>query len=607
MLCLVIAALFSACTAPQENAQQTVPPPTTQEAPADRPAAAGEVDHGTNGATPVLAKPAFGRDDLKSMPIEEARAELSARGQGAVALQAYPAGPPPAREVRQLKSAQPVVALDELERVVATPQDTERYQHQVDNPIKLVAEHPVSTFSIDVDTGSYANVRRFLNSGRLPPHDAVRVEEMINYFPYQYALPRADAAPFAVATELARAPWSNTTQLLRIGIKGKDIAKQSLPPANIVFLIDVSGSMDSPDKLPLLKSAMQRFTAELRAQDQVSMVVYAGASGLVLPPTPGNKKEKILNALEQLSAGGSTHGAAGIELAYQTAQSAYIEGGINRILLATDGDFNVGVTDFNALKNLVELKRKSGVALSTFGFGSGNYNDQLMEQLADVGNGSYSYIDNANEARKALVDEFSSTLATIAQDVKIQIEFNPATVAEYRLIGYENRVLKREDFNNDKIDAGEIGAGHTVTALYEIRLVGVEGSHIDPLRYARPETPAAPAGEELAFVRLRYKDPGASTSKLIEVPVQGGAVGREFAQASTEFRFAAAVAGFGQLLRGGKLTGDFDYADAAGIADAALGDDRFGYRAELVRLINRAAGLSTAQGHAVQQISRAAR
>lgn len=343
----------------------------------------------------------------------------------------------------------------------------EQYQNLPDNPVHSVAQTPVSTFSVDVDTGSYANVRRFLNQGRLPPEGAVRLEEMVNYFPYDYALP-TDGSPFGVTTEVASTPWNPNTRLLRIGIKASERAVAELAPANLVFLVDVSGSMDRREGLPLVKSTLKLLVDKLRAQDRVSLVVYAGESRVVLKPTSGRDKAKIRNAIDQLTAGGSTAGASGIELAYQMAREGFIDQGINRILLATDGDFNVGISDFDSLKQMAVDQRKSGVSLTTLGFGVDNYNEHLMEQLADAGDGNYAYIDNLREARKVLVEQLSSTLAVVARDVKLQVEFNPAQVSEYRLLGYENRALKREDFNNDKVDAGEIGAGHTVTALYEI-------------------------------------------------------------------------------------------------------------------------------------------
>ncbi|MGH8679793.1 MAG: vWA domain-containing protein, partial [Burkholderiales bacterium] len=390
-------------------------------------------------------------------------------------------------------------------RAPSEPLDRENYAHFDDNTLKRVVEHPVSTFSIDVDTGAYSNARRMLNAGRLPRQDAVRVEEFINYFAYDYPAPTDRSRPFNVITELGPNPWNSKTHLLHIGLKGFEVPKSKIPAANLVFLIDVSGSMNSPDKLELLKTSLKLLTNELRPSDRISMVVYAGATGVVLEPVAGDQKAKIIAALESLSAGGRTNGAAGIRLAYQMAEQAFVKGGINRVLLATDGDFNVGTTSFEALKDLVEEKRKTGISLTTLGFGTGNYNDHLMEQLADAGNGNYAYIDTLNEARKVLVDQMSSTLQTIAKDVKIQIEFNPSVVSEYRLIGYENRTLAREDFNNDRVDAGDIGAGHSVTAVYEITLAGNGGERADPLRY-QPETGAiAGRNTELAFLRLRYK------------------------------------------------------------------------------------------------------
>lgn len=471
--------------------------------------------------------------------------------------------------------------------------DREQYGHIVENPAKRVAESPVSTFSIDVDTGSYANVRRMLNAGRLPPADAVRVEEMINYFPYAYDLPRGNA-PFAVYTEIAPAPWNHNHHLLRIGIKGQDVAKNSLPPANLVFLVDVSGSMMPPERLPLLKSALKLLVRQLRPQDRVSLVTYASGTQVVLEPTSGAQKRRIMAALDNLQAGGSTNGAGGIVLAYRMAEQGYINGGINRILLATDGDFNVGITSFDALKNMVEEKRRGGVSLSTLGFGVGNYNEKLMEQLADAGNGNYSYIDTLNEGQKVLVNEMTSTLATIAKDVKIQIEFNPTVVSEYRLVGYENRMLKREDFNNDKVDAGEVGAGHTVTAIYELTLKGDAGS-VDPLRYGNEPESATGKSGELAFLRLRYKAPDGDVSRLAEWPLHRQDVKSSFAEATPEFRFAAAVAAFGQQLRGGKYIREMGYAETARIAAESRGADTFGYRGEFVRLVNLAASLSTGQ------------
>ncbi|WP_025855474.1 VWA domain-containing protein [Pseudomonas sp. CHM02] len=460
----------------------------------------------------------------------------------------------------------------------------EQYESLPDNPVHRVAETPVSTFSVDVDTGSYANVRRFLNQGSLPPEGAVRLEEMVNYFPYHYALP-TDGSPFGVTTEVAATPWNPHTQLLRIGIKASDRAVAQLAPANLVFLVDVSGSMDRREGLPLVKSTLKLLVDQLREQDRVSLVVYAGESRVVLKPTSGRDKVTIRNAIDQLTAGGSTAGASGIELAYQMAREGFIDNGINRILLATDGDFNVGISDFDSLKQMAAEKRKSGVSLTTLGFGVDNYNEHLMEQLADAGDGNYAYIDNLREARKVLVDQLSSTLAVVARDVKLQVEFNPARVSEYRLLGYENRALKREDFNNDKVDAGEIGAGHTVTALYEIVPKGEKG-WLEPLRYA-----AAPAtadkSAELAMLRVRYKSAAGGDSQLIERPISN-----ESSKASDDLRFASAVAAFAQQLKGdGRYTGNMSLQDTAALARSARGDDPFGLRNEFVQLVELAQSL----------------
>ena len=462
----------------------------------------------------------------------------------------------------------------------------EQYQALADNPIHSVAESPVSTFSADVDTGAYANVRRLLNQGRLPPEGAVRLEEMVNYFPYSYALP-SDGSPFGVTTELAATPWNPHTRLLRIGIKASDRAVAELAPANLVFLVDVSGSMDRREGLPLVKSTLKLLVDQLRDQDRVSLVVYAGESRVVLEPTSGREKAKIRTAIEQLTAGGSTAGASGIELAYQMAQQAFIPQGINRILLATDGDFNVGVSDFDSLKQMAVDKRKTGISLTTLGFGVDNYNEHLMEQLADAGDGNYAYIDNLREARKVLVDQLGSTLAVVAKNVKLQVEFNPAQVSEYRLLGYENRALKREDFSNDKVDAGEVGAGHTVTALYEIVPAGEKG-WLEPLRYGKSEAAVAAKNGEMAMLRVRYQQPDGGKSLLIERPIAN-----QVAPASEDLRFAAAVAAFSQQLKDARYTGDFSLKDTEALARGARGDDRFGLRNEFVQLVELAQSLRT--------------
>lgn len=469
--------------------------------------------------------------------------------------------------------------------------DRENYRHIEANPVRLAAEDPVSTFSIDVDTAAYSNVRRLLSRGALPPSDAVRVEELINYFSYDYPAPEADDA-FEVVTELGPAPWHPGRKLLHIGIQGQRLAVDELPPANLVFLIDVSGSMRSPDKLDLLKASMKLLLKRLDADDRVAIAVYAGAAGAVLEPTPGDRHATIEAAIDRLAAGGSTNGGAGIQLAYALARQGFIADGINRVILATDGDFNVGTTSEERLEDLVARQRASGVALTVLGFGTGNYNDALMQRLAQSGNGHAAYVDTLNEARKVLVDELSSTLAIIASDVKIQLEFNPAVVAEYRLLGYETRLLDREDFNDDRVDAGDIGAGHSVTALYEITLHDSPARRIDPLRYgAAPEPPPSARAGELAFLRLRYKSPGAAGSRLIERPLRLADGRRALADTSRDFRFAAAVAGFGALLRGGAGLEDFAYDDVIDLAGAARGPDPFGYRAEFLGLVRTAQAL----------------
>ncbi|WP_373387963.1 von Willebrand factor type A domain-containing protein [Pseudomonas alcaligenes] len=467
----------------------------------------------------------------------------------------------------------------------------EQYQKIESSPVQAVAQQPVSTFSIDVDTGAYANVRRFLNDGSLPPKDAVRLEELVNYFPYAYPKPEGDV-PFSVATELATTPWNPETRLLRVAIKAADLSAAELPPANLVFLVDVSGSMDRREGLPMVQSTLKLLVDQLRPQDRVALVTYAGNASVVLESTAGSDKAKIRAAIDQLSAGGSTAGESGIQLAYQEAQKSMLKGGINRILLATDGDFNVGISDFETLKQLAADKRKTGVSLTTLGFGTDNYNEQLMEQLADAGDGNYAYIDNLREARKVLVDQLSSTLAVVAKDVKIQVEFNPAEVSEYRLLGYENRALKREDFSNDKVDAGEIGAGHTVTALYEVVPVGAKG-WLEPLRYTQANEKPGKAGE-IAWLRLRYKAPEGGASQLVERPISKGQA-TPINQASEDLRFAAAVAAFAQQLGDAKYTGDFSLADSARLARGAKGEDPFGLRGEFVQLVELAQSLQTPQ------------
>ncbi|HHG89619.1 MAG TPA: DUF3520 domain-containing protein [Devosia sp.] len=470
----------------------------------------------------------------------------------------------------------------------------DQFAEFAENTVKSVASEPVSTFSIDVDTASYAYVRRALNEGRLPDPNAVRIEELVNYFTYDYSAPTDIESPFAPTIDIVATPWNSDTQLMRIGIEGYVPADVERPPVNLVFLVDTSGSMNAPDKLPLLKQALTLLVDQLSENDTVSIVAYAGSAGTVLEPTPATDKAAIVNALNNLGAGGSTAGAAGIELAYQLAEQAKIEGGINRVMLATDGDFNVGISSNRALKNFIEEKRKSGTFLSILGFGSGNLNDALMQTLAQNGNGSAYYIDSFREAHKVLVAEAGSTLVTIARDVKIQIEFNPALVAEYRLIGYETRALAREDFNNDRVDAGDVGAGHTVTALYELTPVGAQRQLIDPLRYGDSVELEGGAVDtsELGFFKLRYKLPDENSSRLIETPITTDMVQDNLAQASDDMRFATAVTAFGQKLRGSVYAGDMAWDDIRALAAGARGEDKLGYRSEFLTLVDLAASLS---------------
>jgi len=462
--------------------------------------------------------------------------------------------------------------------------NTENYAAIEENQFLSPQDQPLSTFSIDVDYASYSNTRRFIKNGSLPPVDAVRIEELVNYFSYNYAEPMA-GKPFSVHTELSPCPWQPENQLLHIGLKAKEVPMIEVPASNLVFLLDVSGSMSSPDKLPLLINSFQLLSNQLRPEDRVAIVVYAGASGVVLPSTPGNQKDRILAALEGLEAGGSTAGSEGIELAYQIAEEHFIQNGNNRIILATDGDFNVGVSSEGALQRLIERKREKGVFLSVLGFGTGNIQDAKMETLADHGNGQYAYIDDLLEARKFLVTELSSTLLTVAKDVKIQIEFNPERVGEYRLIGYENRLLAAEDFNNDQKDAGEIGAGHTVTTLYELTPPGSRSGKVDPLKYQTNKATTAAHSEEWGMLKLRYKEPQGSVSKLIEEPITQA---DWEAQPSEDLAFSSAVVGFGMLLRKSEYAGDMNYEQVLALARSGKGEDHSGYRAGFIQLVELA-------------------
>jgi len=475
--------------------------------------------------------------------------------------------------------------------------DRENYEDVDANPIQVVSTDPVSTFSIDVDTASYSNVRRMLTSGRLPPQDAVRTEELINYFRYDYPLPQSREQPFSTNVTVTPSPWAEGRQLVHIGLQGYNIVPRERPPLNLTLLLDVSGSMAEANKLPLVIQSMRMLVEQMNARDRVSIVVYAGAAGAVLPPTPGNERGRIIAALENLHAGGSTAGGEGLRLAYSLAEQNFNRNSVNRVIIATDGDFNVGINNPQELEDFVERKRDTGIYLSVLGFGSGNYNDALMQTLAQNGNGIAAYIDTLNEARRVLRDEMASSMFTIANDVKIQVEFNPARVAEYRLIGYETRMLNREDFNNDRVDAGEIGSGHAVTAIYEIVPVGGRTFN-DPLRYQN-ERAAAGTASEIAFLRIRYKLPGQDTSRLIERPITERDAVRDIAQAPESTRWAAAVAGYGQLLRHDQfLRQGYGYDDVISLAQGARGRDEFGWRAEFIQLARSAqsaAALPTAQ------------
>jgi len=461
----------------------------------------------------------------------------------------------------------------------------EKYAHIEENKRKSVANEPVSTFSIDVDTASYANVRRFITGGHLPPEDAVRIEEMINYFDYSYEAPQDKTIPFKVTTELGPTPWNSGSYLLHIGIKGYQPVQAAQPARNLVFLIDVSGSMQDENKLGLLKKSLRLLVKQLRSQDRVAMVVYAGSSGLVLPSTSGDQHNKIISAVEWLQAGGSTNGGAGIELAYAVAQEHFVKNGVNRVILATDGDFNVGPSSTEDLLDLIKQKKSSGVGLTVLGFGMGNYNDEMLEAVSNAGDGNAAYIDNLKEAQKVLVTDMGATLNTIAKDTKIQVEFNPQQVSSYRLIGYENRMLSREDFKNDRIDAGEVGAGHTVTALYEITLN-------DGLRYQEDSAKGSKFNDELGFLKIRYKRPDESISREMVHAVKKEDIHEKLLKTSDNFRFSAAVAAFGQQLRHSKYIEGYKYNELFDLASGSRGTDRYGYRSEFLQLVQLAESLN---------------
>ena len=595
-LLLVLAILcFAGCYKYQESSQPAEAGPEDESAGVDqnRPAEGQE----QTGAQVTDASPAVNRNNRKPSDVQNAK-QVHQRGAASVNPRNKPISEQQVSvaDYSDLAFAIPPRAL--YQPYQHPPTDRENYQSFEENSVKSVAETPVSTFSIDVDTAAYSNIRRMLTrEGRLPPRDSVKLEEMINYFSYLYELPESKQQPFSVSVEMAPAPWNPKHQLLQVGLKGFEPELAVRPAANLTFLVDVSGSMQSADKLELVKKSLRLLVNQLNSRDHIALVVYAGAAGMVLDATSGDQKAKILGAIDSLQAGGSTNGGAGIRLAYRLAQQHFKPEGINRVIIASDGDMNVGTVNIEQLKDLVATKREQGVALSTLGFGGGNYNYTLMEQLADVGNGNAAYIDTLREAQKVLVQQMQSTLLTIAKDVKIQIEFNPGVVVEYRLLGYENRLLNREDFRNDKVDAGEIGAGHTVTALYELVLAGSEATMIPALRYGeQAENSAQQRENEIAYVRLRYKQPGADQSVEFSTAVLRDQQSADLSAASDNLRFASAVAGFGQLLRGGKYTGQWSYDEALQLARNAKGEDLHGYRAELVSLVELAKSLSISQG-----------
>ncbi|MDE0366061.1 MAG: VWA domain-containing protein [Gammaproteobacteria bacterium] len=547
--------------------------------------------------------------DMKSIASERGargsspREKLPGRAQEAMAYEEIALHAPPADTGVRVHPAAPAAMT--LKQAREGPpqrgyrdQGRDQFADFETNPVKIVAEEPVSTFSIDVDTASYGFVRASLNNGLLPQKNAVRVEELINYFPYDYTLPEDRETPFAASVSVLPAPWNAASRLLHIGIRGYAADDPPTRRANLVFLVDTSGSMQAPNKLPLLVNSLKMLLEALAPDDRVAIVTYAGSASVLLEPTRVEEKGRIAAALERLSAGGFTAGGEGIRQAYLLAGQHHLEDGINRVILATDGDFNVGITDPEELTGFIERQRAGGVFLSVLGFGMGNYNDALMQRLAQNGNGNALYIDSLSEARKALVEEARSMLFPIAKDVKIQVEFNPAAVSEYRLIGYETRLLEREDFRNDRVDAGEIGAGHRVTAIYEFTPAGSGAERIAPLRYRRGQATEAGPGDELAFLKIRYKLPDAEESTLMTRPVTAADAVADVAAAPDDVRFASAVAAFGQILRGGRYTGGYGYDDVIALAQGARGEDRFGYRAEfigLARLAESAAAMPPLQ------------
>jgi Ca-activated chloride channel homolog len=574
VLLLAMAALLTGPAAPSGAKVQREPRGETKEAYSPVRCNRGEDDSGVPRPFPL-------RPMVKTGP---GRVQTNRQAVGDTSVMVSPPPPPVASSPRMAQPSGSVMPTPyPYPQPVPQPEDRERYSGKDVASIKSVASEPVSTFSVDVDTGSYANVRRYLTQGQMPPVAAVRTEEMLNYFRYDYPTPKDRSRPFGITTDMARTPWNAETRLLRIGIKGFDLPRTQRPATNLVFLVDVSGSMFSQDKLPLVKSSLSLLAGRLSPRDKVSIVVYAGAAGIVLEPT--SNANHVRAALDCLQAGGSTAGGQGMELAYATAKANFVRGGVNRVIMATDGDFNVGISSQEGIEAIVKRNREAGITLTTLGFGQGNYNEALMEKVADIGNGNYAYIDSALEAQKVLDEEMEATLFTIAKDVKIQIEFNPDVVREYRLIGYENRVLAEEDFNNDKVDAGDIGAGHQVTALYEIVTAGAKG-WLPERHYAANKPPTARTTQpptEIARLKLRYKLPDGDRSMLIEQPVSYGLF-QSAAAPRGDMAFAVAVAAFGQRLRGDKYLGDFTMADVRRLAG-----DQGGYlREEFAKLTSLA-------------------
>jgi Ca-activated chloride channel homolog len=576
ILLLAMAALLTGPAAPSIAKVERGPRDEARSASSPVRCNRGEDDSGTPRPYPVrpMVKQAPGRvRQSQDMAVANSQVMPSAPS---------PPSPAPPQSARVAPSGGYTGIINPTPYPQPQPESRERYAGKDVASIKAVASEPVSTFSVDVDTGSYANVRRYLTQGQMPPVEAVRTEEMLNYFRYDYPTPKDRSRPFGISTDMARTPWNADTRLLRVGIKGYDLPQSQRPATNLVFLVDVSGSMFSQDKLPLVKSSLALLADRLTPRDKVSIVVYAGAAGIVLEPTSNANYVKI--ALDCLQAGGSTAGGQGMELAYATAKAHFIRGGVNRVIMATDGDFNVGISSQEGIEAIVKRNRDAGITLTTLGFGQGNYNEALMEKVADIGNGNYAYIDSALEAQKVLDEEMAATLFTIAKDVKIQIEFNPALVSQYRLIGYENRLLAEEDFNNDKVDAGDIGAGHQVTALYEVVPLGGKG-WLPDRRYEANRVAAKPSGSasELAWLKLRYKLPDGDTSRLIEQPVPVAMMTGATAPRG-DMAFAVAVAAYGQRLRGDKYLGDFTMADIRRLA----GDQRGYLREEFGKLTSLA-------------------